>query len=197
MTEYDYWKIFPKMPRKVTLADITIRDGFQHLEKFISTEAKNILRGKSDSGRVQPHRSHQPGKPLGHAPVHGTPKKFWPIFDSDRFKEKCAKAGINYQDLVSSRRSPSGKSAVDRAIELKEKGIGPDRILMMVSTEEKHHFANSGCTLPEYWKEARTGHQKGQRCRDQDVRDGQHHLGKPHRRRHGSEGRGGIHQALV
>ena len=40
MTEYDYWKIFPRMPRKVTIGDITIRDGFQHLEKFISTRAK-------------------------------------------------------------------------------------------------------------------------------------------------------------
>ena len=40
MTEYDYWKIFPKMPRKVTVGDITVRDGFQHLEKFISTQAK-------------------------------------------------------------------------------------------------------------------------------------------------------------
>ena len=40
MTEYDYWKIFPRMPKKVTIGDITIRDGFQHLEKFISTQAK-------------------------------------------------------------------------------------------------------------------------------------------------------------
>ena len=40
MTEYDYWKIFPRMPRKVTIGDITVRDGFQHLEKFISTRAK-------------------------------------------------------------------------------------------------------------------------------------------------------------
>ena len=40
MTEYDYWKIFPRMPRKVTIGDITVRDGFQHEEKFISTKAK-------------------------------------------------------------------------------------------------------------------------------------------------------------
>jgi hydroxymethylglutaryl-CoA lyase len=40
MTEYDYWKIFPRMPKKVTIGDITVRDGFQHLEKFISTPAK-------------------------------------------------------------------------------------------------------------------------------------------------------------
>ena len=40
MTEYDYWKIFPRMPKKVTIGDITVRDGFQHEEKFISTAAK-------------------------------------------------------------------------------------------------------------------------------------------------------------
>ena len=39
-SEYDYWKIFPRMPKKVTIGDITIRDGFQHEEKFVSTEAK-------------------------------------------------------------------------------------------------------------------------------------------------------------
>ena len=40
MTEYDYWKIFPRMPKKINIGDITIRDGFQHEEKFISTAAK-------------------------------------------------------------------------------------------------------------------------------------------------------------
>ena len=42
MTEYDYWKIFPRMPKKVTIGDITVRDGFQHEEKFVSTEAKKF-----------------------------------------------------------------------------------------------------------------------------------------------------------
>ena len=42
MTEYDYWKIFPQMPKKVTIGDITVRDGFQHEEKFISTQAKKF-----------------------------------------------------------------------------------------------------------------------------------------------------------
>jgi len=40
MTKYDLWEIFPRMPKKVVIGDITIRDGFQHEEKFISTEAK-------------------------------------------------------------------------------------------------------------------------------------------------------------
>ncbi|MBN2569472.1 MAG: pyruvate carboxyltransferase, partial [Deltaproteobacteria bacterium] len=38
--EYDLWKIFPRMPHEVEIGDITIRDGFQHEEKFISTAAK-------------------------------------------------------------------------------------------------------------------------------------------------------------
>ena len=37
---YDYRTIFPRMPRKVTIGDVTIRDGFQNQEKRISTEAK-------------------------------------------------------------------------------------------------------------------------------------------------------------
>ena len=42
MNEYDFWKIFPRMPRKVTIGDITTRDGYQHEEKFISTAAKKF-----------------------------------------------------------------------------------------------------------------------------------------------------------
>jgi hydroxymethylglutaryl-CoA lyase len=56
---------------------------------------------------------------------------------------------------------------VERAIELKEQGVGPDRVLMMVSTEEEHHFANSGTTLPDYWKEAERAIQK---CRDAGIK---------------------------
>ena len=40
MSEHDIWKIHPRMPKKVRLGDITIRDGFQHEEVWIPTEAK-------------------------------------------------------------------------------------------------------------------------------------------------------------
>jgi hydroxymethylglutaryl-CoA lyase len=30
MAEYNLWNIFPRMPSKVTIGDITVRDGFQH-----------------------------------------------------------------------------------------------------------------------------------------------------------------------
>ena len=46
------------------------------------------------------------------------------------------------------------EKAVERAIQAKKEGWGPDRILMMVSTSESHQKQNSGLTLAEYWKMA-------------------------------------------
>jgi len=50
---------------------------------------------------------------------------------------------------------------------LRKQGVGPDRLLMMVSTEEEHHFANSGCTLPQYWKECERAIKK---CNDAGMK---------------------------
>ena len=73
---------------------------------------------------------------------------------SDRFKARCKKRGVDPDEITITAvtiREPS----VDRAIELAKKGVGPDRCLMMVSTEEEHHFANSGTTLPRTGKSAK------------------------------------------
>ncbi|NNF98042.1 MAG: pyruvate carboxyltransferase, partial [Desulfobacteraceae bacterium] len=85
---------------------------------------------------------------------------------SDRFKQKCVRKGVNYDDLVLTAITIR-ESAVDRAIQLRKEGIGPDRLLMMVSTEEQHHFANSGTTLPDYWKECERAIQK---CNDAGMK---------------------------
>jgi hydroxymethylglutaryl-CoA lyase len=42
--------------------------------------------------------------------------------------------------------------AIERAIQAKLDGYGPDRILVMVSTSESHHKTNSGLSLEDYWK---------------------------------------------
>jgi hydroxymethylglutaryl-CoA lyase len=44
--------------------------------------------------------------------------------------------------------------AIERAVASRQKGFGPDRILLMVSTSESHHRVNSGLSLEEYWKMA-------------------------------------------
>ena len=46
------------------------------------------------------------------------------------------------------------EKAIERAIQYRKEGFGPDRILLMVSTSESHHFKNSGLSLADYWKMA-------------------------------------------
>jgi hydroxymethylglutaryl-CoA lyase len=165
MTEYDYWKIFPRMPRKVTLGDITVRDGFQHLEKFISTRAKIFYAEEMIFAGCKNIEVTN----LGNAflmPQFSDAEKVLAHLRSDRFRERCAKKGIHIDDVCITAvtiREPG----VDKAIELRKKGVGPDRLLMMVSTEEEHHFANSGCTLPQYWKECERAIKK---CNDAGMK---------------------------
>ena len=165
MTEYDYWKIFPRMPRKVTIGDITIRDGFQHLEKFISTRAKIFYLEELIFAGCRHIEVTNLGNPLN-MPQFSDAEDLLRHLRSDRFKKSCAKRGIAYDDIELTAitiREPS----VDRAIALRQEGIGPDRILMMVSTEEGHHFANSGTSLPNYWNEAQRCIQK---CHDAGIK---------------------------
>ena len=152
MTEYDYWKIFARMPRRVTIGDITVRDGFQHLEKFISTQAKKFYLEELIFAGCRHIEVTNLGNPYL-MPQFKDAEELLAHLRSDRFKSRCAKKGIDYDDLVLTAVTIR-EGAVDRAIRLKEKGVGPDRLLMMVSTEEEHHYANSGTTLPDYWKEA-------------------------------------------
>jgi hydroxymethylglutaryl-CoA lyase len=165
MTEYDYWKIFPRMPRRVTLGDITVRDGFQHLEKFISTRAKIFYLEELIFAGCRNIEVTNLGNPYL-MPQFSDAEELLTHLRSDSFKRRCAKRGIIHDDLVLTAITIR-ETGVDRAIRLREKGIGPDRVLMMVSTEEEHHFANSGTSLPEYWKEAQRCIQK---CHDAGIK---------------------------
>jgi len=165
MTEYDYWKIFPRMPRRVTIGDITVRDGFQHLEKFISTPAKITYLEELIFAGCKNIEVTNLGNPRS-MPQFSDAEALLAHLRGDNFVSRAAKKGINMDEVVLTAitiREPS----VDRAIELKKRGIGPDRVLMMVSTEEQHHFANSGTSLPNYWKEAERCIQK---CTDAGIK---------------------------
>jgi hydroxymethylglutaryl-CoA lyase len=165
MPEYDYWKIFPRMPRKVTIGDITVRDGFQHEEKFVSTAAKIYYLEELIFAGCRNIEVTNLGNP--HLmPQFRDAEELLTHLRSDTFRKRCASRGINYDDICLTAITIR-ETAVDRAIELRKRGIGPDRLLMMVSTEEQHHFANSGCTLPEYWKECERAIKK---CNDAGMR---------------------------
>ena len=152
MTEYDLWKIFPRMPKKVTIGDITLRDGFQHEEKFISTAAKIFYGEEMILAGCREIELTNLGSPEG-IPQFRDAEQVLTYFRGERFKKRCERAGVKCEDITFTAVTIR-ETAVDAAIEFKKKGIGPDRILMMVSTDPEHHFANSGTTLSQYWKEA-------------------------------------------
>ena len=165
MTEHDIFKVNPRMPKKVRLADITVRDGFQHEEVWVPTEAKIFyLQELAFAGLKRIEATN-----LGSSRVLPQFKDGEEVLKGVRdemFLKRLVKRGINPEEIewtvITIR-----ETAVDKAIEYKEKGYGPDRVLMMVSTDEQHHFANSGTTLPLYWKEVERCIKK---CKDAGIK---------------------------
>ncbi|MCP4579182.1 MAG: pyruvate carboxyltransferase, partial [Deltaproteobacteria bacterium] len=165
MSKHDMFSHHPRMPKKVHIGDITIRDGFQHEEIFIPTEAKiYYLQELAFAGVRRMEVTN-----LGNARIMPQFKDAEMVLEgvrSDIFNNRLAKRNIDPSQIewtaVTIR-----EAAVDRAISLKEQGRGPDRVLMMVSTDEEHHFANSGTTLPQYWREAERCIKK---CRDAGIK---------------------------
>jgi len=165
MTEYDMFKAHPRMPKKVRLADITIRDGFQHEESWIPTDAKIYYLQELAFAGVKRMEVTNLGNPRVMPQFKDAEEVLKGVHD-DIFKKRLAKRGIKHEDIewtAVTIREPG----VDRAIRLKDQGYGPDRVLMMVSTDEQHHFANSGTSLPEYWKEAERCIKK---CKDAGIK---------------------------
>jgi len=151
-TEYDYWKIFPRMPKKVSIGDITIRDGFQHEEKFISTQAK-IFYGQ-EMILAGCRELEVTNLAAGTTPQFTDAETVMKAMRSDEFRKRASRAGIDLDRDVCLSCVTIREPSVDIAIRMKKEGCGPDRILMMVSTDPEHHFANSGTTLTQYWLEA-------------------------------------------
>ncbi len=131
-------------PKKVVIGDITVRDGFQHEEIFIPTRAKLwsleqlILAG------------------FKHLEVtnFGNPKGMPQFQDADELYKLLRKSTTvkHLIDDVQLTAITIRERAIERAIEARKEGYGPDRILLMVSTSESHHKRNSGLSLDEYWK---------------------------------------------
>jgi hydroxymethylglutaryl-CoA lyase len=139
-----------KYPRKVQVNDITVRDGFQHEEIWIPTDAKLFYLEELILCGVKHLEVTNFGNPRSMPQFSDADELFKRLRDS----RKLSRAGVNWDDVTLTAITIREKS-VDRAIQAKKDGYGPDRVLMMVSTDEEHHFANSGTTLPNYWDEAK------------------------------------------
>ncbi|MGP8050023.1 MAG: pyruvate carboxyltransferase [Desulfobaccales bacterium] len=133
-----------KYPKRVVLGDITVRDGFQHEEKFIPTDAKLWVAEQlvlAGCKRIE-------------VTNFGSPKGMPQFKDADELLKRLRgskKVGQLLKD-VEITAITIRERAVDRAIQARREGYGPDRILFMVSTSESHHKVNSGLSLADYWK---------------------------------------------
>lgn len=131
-------------PKKVTIGDITVRDGFQHEEILIPTEAKLWMLEQLILAGFKHVEVTNLGNPSG-----------MPQFkDATELMKKIrnSKKVAHLIDSVCLTNVTIREKAIERAIEDKKNGFGPDRILVMVSTSESHHKKNSGLSLEEYWK---------------------------------------------
>ncbi|MBI4962334.1 MAG: pyruvate carboxyltransferase [Desulfomonile tiedjei] len=138
------------IPKRVQVGDITVRDGFQHEEIWIPTEAKLFYLEELILCGIK----HLEVTNLGNPASMPQFKDADELLKKIRNSKKLSRAGVNWND-ISLTAVTIRERAVDRAIAARKEGWGPDRILMMVSTDEEHHFANSGTTLPVYWEEAK------------------------------------------
>ncbi|MBW2067060.1 MAG: pyruvate carboxyltransferase [Deltaproteobacteria bacterium] len=165
MRGHDLFDAHPRMPRQVRLADITVRDGFQHEECWIPTEAKIYYLQELAFAGLKRIEVTNLGNPRI-MPQFKDAEEVLQGIRSDIFHKRLNKRGID-PETIEWTAVTIRERAVDLAIQLKEKGYGPDRVLMMVSTDEQHHFANSGTTLPQYWKEAERCIKK---CKDAGIK---------------------------
>lgn len=137
-----------KYPEKVVLGDITVRDGFQHEEKFISTDAKLWVAEQlvmAGFKRIE-------------VTNFGNPKGMPQFKDADEVMKRLrsSKKVAHLLNDVEITAITIRERAVERALQARKEGYGPDRILFMVSTSESHHRVNSGLSLEEYWKMCET-----------------------------------------
>ena len=145
-------------PKKVTIGDITVRDGFQHEEKFIPTAAKLWLAEQLILAGFRHIEVTNLGNPVG-----------MPQFkDADEILKKlrASKTVAHLMPQVSLTAITIREKAIERAIQARQEGWGPDRILLMVSTSESHHRKNSGLTLvPKFYFSELNKHSNGKKSK--------------------------------
>ena len=130
-------------PKKVTIGDITVRDGFQHEEKFIPTEAKLWLAEELLLCGFRHIELTNLGNPKGMPQFKDADELFKKLRASKRVKHLLPEVKVTAITIR--------ERAIERAIAARKEGWGPDRILCMVSTSETHQKTNSGLSIEEYF----------------------------------------------
>ncbi|MFC1976823.1 pyruvate carboxyltransferase [Chloroflexota bacterium] len=127
------------LPKKVDLSELVPREGPQHHEKFVSTEAKIWL----------VHAAIACGFKRVEVTNFGNPRRIPQFRDAHEVMRRIdseARKGVEITAVTITDR------AIREAVRAKQDGYGPDRILNMISTSEAHNLRNAGLTHDEHWK---------------------------------------------
>ena len=125
------------IPKKVEICDLTVRDGFQNLDIYIPTEAKLFLIEELT----------QAGFTKIEVTSFSNPKRFPQFRDAEEvLKGIKRRPHITYQVVTMT------ELAVQKAIEIKEKGYGPDKVVAMISTSQSHNLVNAGEIHADHWR---------------------------------------------
>ncbi len=130
-------------PGNVILGEITLRDGLQHEQKTIPTQAKLWLLEQLILAGFKRLEVTNLGNPKGMPQFADADTLLQSLYSSKLLKDKLKNVEITAVTIR--------EKAAERAFDARQKGWGPDRILFMVSTSESHHQRNSGLSLEEYW----------------------------------------------
>ena len=131
-------------PKKVSLGDITVRDGFQHEEILIPTAAKLWLSEQLILSGFRKIEVTNFGNPKGMPQFADADDLLKELHKSKKVKDILSEVEVTAVTIR--------ERSIERAIQAKKEGWGPDRILLMVSTSETHQKKNSGLNLADYWK---------------------------------------------
>ena len=127
------------LPEKVDLSELVPREGPQHHEKFVSTEAKIWL----------VHAAIACGFKRVEVTNFGNPRRLPQFRDAHEVMRRIdseARKGVEITAVTITDR------AIREAVKAKQDGYGPDRILNMISTSEAHNLRNAGLTHDEHWE---------------------------------------------
>lgn len=133
-------------PREVTIHETTVREGFQREERLIPTSAKLwiveqlILAGFR---RIE-------------VTNFASPKRLPQFADAEELLRliRTHRSIINLLPSVELSAIAINRPAVDRAVAACQVGLGPDRILLVVSVSEAYQYNNTGMSVDDYWRMA-------------------------------------------
>lgn len=123
------------LPKKVSLTELIARDGLQHESKFISTDTKVYFIDRCSE--------------LGFKGVEVTnfshPRNLPQFRDAEEVLKRINRVpGVAYKCYGMS------DKAIERAVQAKESGYGPDILAFTISTSESHSLRNAGKSPAEF-----------------------------------------------